>query len=301
VIERDVTEHEPTGLVVASYGPRGKVDTGSETAARYVVKGRKLRVVCGDRVALQKQSSGAEWLVTAVLPRTNVLERPDSRGRSELIAANLDCLALVLAPEPRPDFYIADRYLCAAELLPADILIIWNKSELVTSLPLELKNYRTLGYTVIATNATNGDGVAELETHFRGGTGMLVGQSGVGKSSLINCLLPSAEIRTGALSTGSGEGKHTTTTSIMHTLPSGGRLIDSPGVREFAPVIHDPSRVAAGFVEIARHASACRFSNCQHLREPDCAVKEAVAENEITAHRYDSYKRLRNIGATLQR
>ena len=165
MIERDVTEHELTGLVVASYGPRGKVDTGTETAARYVVKGRKLRVVCGDRVALQKQSSGAEWLVTAVLPRTNVLERPDSRGRSELIAANLDCLALVLAPEPRPDFYIADRYLCAAELLPADILIIWNKSELVTSVPLELKNYRTLGYTVIATNAVNGDGVAELKQH----------------------------------------------------------------------------------------------------------------------------------------
>lgn len=301
MIERDVAQHEPTGLVVASYGARGKVDTGTQSAARYVVKGRKLRVVCGDRVTLRKQSRGAEWLVTAILPRTNVLERPDSRGRSELIAANLDCLALVLAPEPRPDFYIADRYLCAAELMPTEMVIIWNKSDLATSVPLELENYQTLGYTVIATSAANGDGVAQLAAQFRRGTGMLVGQSGVGKSSLINCLLPSADVSIGELSTGSGEGKHTTTTSIMHTLPDGGRLIDSPGVREFAPVVNDLSRVATGFIEIARHAAACRFSNCQHLREPDCAVKQAVADNEITAHRYDSYKRLRNIGAALQR
>ena len=285
---------DTTGRVVASYGPRGKADVGTGAPVRYVVKGRKLRVVCGDRVTMRKQNSGVEWLVTDILPRTNELERPDSRGRAELIAANLDCVALVLAPEPQPDFYIADRYLCAAELMHAEAVVIWNKCELAASMPLELQNYQALGYTVIASSAADGDGVAELAAHFRGGTGMLVGQSGVGKSSLINCLLPSADVSTGALSTGSGEGKHTTTTSIMHTLPTGGRLIDSPGVREFAPVVHDPAAVATGFVEIARHASACRFSNCQHLREPSCAVKEAVDKQEITAHRYDSYKRLRN-------
>lgn len=294
-----VPEHDVTGLVVVSYGPRGKVDTGNETAARYVVKGRKLRVVCGDRVTLQKRAGSAEWLVTAVLPRTNELERPDSRGRSELMAANLDCLAIVLAPEPQPDFYIADRYLCAAELLPADAVVIWNKCDLAASVPLEIENYRAMGYSVLATSASSGEGVADLATRFRGGTGMLVGQSAVGKSSLINCLLPSAEVTTGALSSGSGEGKHTTTVSLMHTLPGGGRLIDSPGVREFAPVVNDPTRVAHGFIEIDRCATTCRFSNCQHLREPNCAVKEAVADKQITAHRYESYKRLRNSAAAL--
>jgi ribosome biogenesis GTPase len=288
------TKDDTTGRVVASYGPRGKADVGTGAPVRYVVKGRKLRVVCGDRVTLRKQTSGAEWLATAILPRTNELERPDSRGRAELIAANLDCLALVLAPEPQADFYIADRYLCAAELMHAEAVVIWNKCELAGSMPPDLTNYQALGYDVITTSAVDGTGVAELAAHFSGGTGMLVGQSGVGKSSLINCLLPSAEVSTGALSTGSGEGKHTTTTSIMHTLPTGGRLIDSPGVREFAPVVHDLAMVATGFIEIARHASACRFSNCQHLREPNCAVKEAVDQHEITAHRYDSYKRLRN-------
>ncbi|MCP4001279.1 MAG: ribosome small subunit-dependent GTPase A [Gammaproteobacteria bacterium] len=283
---------QQTGLVVASFGNRGQLDPGDGSAQRYVLKGRKLRVVCGDRVNWQAQPQGNELLVTSIHTRDNALERPNSRGQTELVAANLSRLVVVLAPEPAPDFFIADRYLCAAEMMATDTLIIWNKSDLNVPIPAEIKNYQALGYGLMGISATTGSGVQEVLTTLAKDISMLVGQSGVGKSSLINNLIPDADVTTGELSTVSREGKHTTTASIMHTLPNGGRLIDSPGVREFVPFIHDPTRVQTGFKEIIERAAGCRFSNCQHIREPNCAVKAAVESSTITARRYESYKRL---------
>jgi ribosome biogenesis GTPase len=288
-----------TGLVVASFGNRGHLDPGDGTAQRYVVKGRRLRVVCGDRVTWQTQAKGNELLVTAIHERTNALERPDSRGRSELAAANLARLVIVLAPEPEPDFFIADRYLCAAEMMGAETLILWNKCDLNAPIPAEIESYRALGYPLIETSANTTDDLTELTTALATDISMLVGQSGVGKSSLINQLIPDADVKIGELSSASREGKHTTTASIMHTLPSGGRIIDSPGVREFTPVIRDPASVQMGFREIIERAAECRFSNCQHLREPNCAIKAAVDSGIVAARRYESYKRLRNSAEAL--
>jgi ribosome biogenesis GTPase len=292
-------EIQQTGLVVASFGNRGHLDPGDGSAQRYVLKGRRLRVVCGDRVAWQLQPKGNELLVTAIHERDNALERPDSRGRSELVAANLSRLVIVLAPEPEPDFFIADRYLCAAEMMAAEALIIWNKCDIDATIPAEIESYRSLGYTLMETSTNTPSGLTEFAAALTTDISMLVGQSGVGKSSLINQLVPDADVATSELSAASGEGKHTTTASIMHTLPSGGRLIDSPGVREFAPVIRDPTRVQIGFREVVEKAAGCRFSNCQHLREPNCAIKAAVDSGAIDARRYESYKRLRNSAEAL--
>jgi ribosome biogenesis GTPase len=290
---------QQTGLVVASFGNRGQLDPGDGSAQRYVLKGRRLRVVCGDRVDWQAQAQGNELLVTAVHERDNALERPDSRGRTELVAANLSRLVVVLAPEPEPDFFIADRYLCAAEMMATDALIIWNKSDLNAPIPAEIKNYRALGYRLLEVSTKTDSGLKELLTTLATDISMLVGQSGVGKSSLINNLIPDTDVAIGELSSASREGKHTTTASIMHTLPSGGRLIDSPGVRDFAPVIRDPARVQIGFKEIIERAAECRFSNCQHIREPNCAIKAAIESGAVTERRYESYKRLRSNAESL--
>jgi ribosome biogenesis GTPase len=288
------------GLVIASYGRRGVLSDANGIQHRYVLKGRKLRPVCGDLVNWQKSDQSDDALVTTVLARKNALVRADARGRPETLAANLTCLAIVLAPQPTPDFYIADRYLCAAEILDVPAVLVWNKSDIDAMVPAELSAYEELGYRVLRCSAATGKGVTELLDTIGDGTAMLVGQSGVGKSSLINQLAPNAAVATGKLSDASREGKHTTTASFMHRLTTGGRLIDSPGVRDFAPSIDDVKDVQTGFVEIRKLAHGCRFGDCQHLREPDCAVKQAVESGRLDARRYASYKRLRNSAAQLK-
>jgi ribosome biogenesis GTPase len=287
------------GRIIASYGRRGVLDPGDGSQRRYVLKGRKIRAVCGDLVSWAEQKDSHEALVREIQPRKNVLERPDSAGRGELIAANLDRLFVVLAPAPEPDFFIADRYLCAAELMGATGLIIWNKTDLNPELPQQLAEYTKLGYEVLTVSCKLGEGTEQLAAHLKDGINMLVGQSGVGKSSLINLLVPDADAAIGELSLASSEGKHTTTASYMHTLLAGGELIDSPGVREFAPLIAELQTVPTGFREIRNLADGCKFNNCQHLREPDCEVKNALARGEISARRYESYKRLCNNVNTL--
>jgi len=293
-----------TGLVIASYGRRGILVNQDGIEHRYILKGRKLRVVCGDHVMWQSVDGSAEMIISEILERRNVLERPDSRGKPELIAANLSQIVVVLAPMPMPDFFLADRYLCAAAILGADAIINWNKTDLNDSLPEEINQelieYQALGYSVCPTSTKSGAGMESLESHLAKGVSMLVGQSGVGKSSLINRLVQDADVTVGALSTANQEGRHTTTASFMHTLSNGGKLIDSPGVREFAPVIRDPGKIQNGFTEILRLADNCRFSNCQHLREPDCAVKQGCDSGKISARRYESYKRLCNTTAALK-
>jgi ribosome biogenesis GTPase len=289
-----------TGLVIASYGQRGILADRDAIEHRYILKGRKLRVVCGDHVLWQAAERSGDAVVTDVQERRNALERPNTRGKSELIAANLSQIVVVLAPLPEPDFFLADRYLCAAELMGANALINWNKADLADSVPAEMSAYETLGYNICATSTKSGTGIHLLETSLAEGVSMLVGQSGVGKSSLINRLVPDADVNVGALSVANREGRHTTTASFMHTLPKGGQLIDSPGVREFAPVISDPGKIQNGFREIARLAYECRFADCQHLREPDCAVKQGCDSGEISGRRYESYKRLCNTTAALK-
>ncbi len=280
------------GLAIAAHGRRGILEDSAGRPRSYVVRSRQLRVVCGDRLSWQPGQSD-EVTVVGIDNRRNALRRLDTgRHHTEILAANLSLLAVVCARLPAPDWFVLDRYLCAAADMGATPLIVVNKSE--TGLPAteELENYQRIGYPVLQVSALAGTGLKALAEQFSGQTGILVGQSGVGKTSLINRLVPGTEADTASLSRSTDEGKHTTTASVMHRLPGGGRLIDAPGVRDFLPVIDAQDAVQGGFPEISAAALNCRFTNCRHLREPQCAVKTAMEAGEISPRRYESYRRM---------
>lgn len=282
-------------LVVATFRRRMNVrlPDGTEVSAR--VKGRRIHPVCGDEIVVEPLHNEREWLITAILPRRNQLTRPNMRGEIEILAANVTLLIAVAADPPKPDWFIVDRYLCAAEFMAIRAAVVYNKIDLspdIDALHRILDEYRRVGYTAIESSAKSGANLDQIGTLLKGEIGIIVGQSGVGKSSIINCLTNNASQRVAEVSTASGEGKHTTVNSSMLTLPGGGAVIDSPGVRDYAPAIDSLEQVVTGFKEILLLGHNCRFANCRHLREPQCAVKAAVESGEISARRYESYKRL---------
>jgi ribosome biogenesis GTPase len=236
--------------------------------------------------------------IDALEPRVNLLERIDARGRAEPVASNLDRVAAVVACEPLPDWFVVDRYWAGARLKDIDALLIVNKSDVhCEDLAAELANYRNLGLPCVEASARTGAGLAALRGALEGGATLLVGQSGVGKSSLVNVLVPDAAAQTAEL-TREMEGRHTTTTARRYRLSPGrspespSAVIDAPGVRDFAPPASLARAAERGFVEIHERAADCRFSDCRHLEEPQCAVRDAVRALEISARRYESYRRL---------
>jgi ribosome biogenesis GTPase len=301
-----LTASPPVSLhtVIAARGHRLELETpdGRRVPAR--TKGKRLRVVCGDRVEAEPLAGEADWLITAIGERRNALARIDSRGRAETLAANVDQLAVTIAVLPEPDFFIVDRYLCAAELMGIDAAVLYNKIDLrdaTEAEPAALSEYEALGYPVLRLSAECGIGLDALKRRLAGGISMLVGQSGVGKSSLINAIVPDADRRIAEVSLARREGRHTTVAAEMLVLPAGGRLIDSPGVRDFAPHIPDDADVDQGFREIRETSARCRFNDCRHRSEPDCAVQAAVAAGAISERRYASYRRLLNLTRQLRR
>ena len=279
--------------VIATYSRRMRLrlDDGQQVDAR--IMGKKLKPVCADRVHAEPLAGEADWLISGIAERRNALTRPNRRGIAEVLAANIDTLVVVAAPEPAPDWFIVDRYLCAAELMPTAAILVLNKTDRVMpdGVDVALAEYRQLGYGVIATSAKSGDNLARLGASLRGQTSLIVGQSGAGKSSIINKLSSTSQQKTQVISGKTGEGKHTTVNSTVLPLDAGGFVIDSPGVRDFAPAFTTGDAVAAGFVEIRNRAAECRFADCRHLKEPECAVKAAVQEGAISARRYESYRR----------
>jgi ribosome biogenesis GTPase len=282
-------------LVIATYSRRMSLclPNGDHVMAR--VKGKRLRPVCGDYVEAQPIPNEPDWLISDILPRRNELSRPNAQGQTEVLAANLDCLIVMAADPPAPDWFIVDRYLCAAELMGASAAVVFNKTDL--SQPggdsrRALSEYERIGYPIVLCSAKAGVNLDQIRGLLANNTAIIVGQSGVGKSSLINRLKEDADLPTAAVSTSSGEGRHTTVNSVMLHLPNGGAVIDSPGVRDYAPSIADVQDVMRGFPEIVKTSVGCRFSDCQHLREPDCAIKAAIDAGMISARRHESYKRL---------
>ena len=285
-----------TGRVRAAHGRRGRLETDSGDSLPYLVQGRRLKVVCGDRVDWVFDDQGKLAVITGVAPRTNALERqPPGRPGTEVLAANLSLMIVICAPTPEPDWFLVDRYLCTGELMGCRLLLASNKSDLAAqerhAVGL-LDDYQRVGYACLSVSAQTNQGIDALREALHNQTGILVGQSGVGKSSLINRLVPNADIATRPVSASTQEGTHTTTASAMHDLPGGGRLIDTPGVRDFVPVIPQAHSVQTGFPEILAAAEHCKFGNCRHLREPQCGVKDAVQNGAIAKRRYESYKRL---------
>ncbi|HMI76175.1 MAG TPA: ribosome small subunit-dependent GTPase A [Steroidobacteraceae bacterium] len=280
-----------TGTVLASFG-RGVLVQTSEGLVRCGLKGRKLRVVCGDRVTWGYPPSADGPSVEFIEPRRNLIERIDSRGRPEPVAANIDKLAIVVAPEPTPDWFLVDRYWAGAVLKDLEALIIVNKKDLGTDdIEPQLGEYRKLNLKCIEVSCQSGDGIADLERLLSGSVSLLVGQSGVGKSSLVNALAPEAAAQTAEL-TRDAEGRHTTTTARWYQLDPASAIIDAPGVRDFAPPAHLVRAAERGFVEVHERSVQCRFKDCRHMQEPGCAVRTAVINQQISTRRYESYRRL---------
>ena len=235
-----------------------------------------------------------------VLPRRTALYRSNARGGGEAVLANVTRLLVVIAPLPAPDPFVADRYLAAAESAGITATPVLNKMELgiEPSLRAQLDVYAAVGYECVTVSAANGEGIDALLSTCAGHVAALVGQSGVGKSSLVRRLAPDTQVEVGGLIRDE-EGRHTTTVSRLYELAGGGTLIDSPGVRDFAPAVAHLDPRHLGFREVARLAPGCRFLDCRHMREPGCAVRQAVESGRVDARRYESYRRLRRLAEEL--
>jgi ribosome biogenesis GTPase / thiamine phosphate phosphatase len=280
-----------TGTVLASYG-RGALVQAQQGVVRCGLLGRKLRVVCGDQVIWGTPASADGPSVESVEPRRNLIERIDARGRPEPVAANIDRLAIVVAPEPTPDLFLVDRYWAGAGMKDLDAILIVNKSDLgAENIQAQLQEYRKLNLTCLEVSCQTRTGIEQLATEFQGKVTMLVGQSGVGKSSLVNVLVPHADAQTDEL-TRDAEGRHTTTTARWYHLGPHAAIIDAPGVRDFAPPASLMRAAERGFIEIHERSVNCRFKDCRHMEEPGCAVRTAVVNGQISARRYESYRRL---------
>jgi len=282
--------------VTATYGRHLLVREASGKEVKARPFGRGLTVVCGDNVRCRVDPHHDEVHVEEVLPRRTALYRSNLRGATEPVVANLSRLLVVLAPRPAPDLFVIDRYLAAAESSGIAGLLVVNKADLgiTDELRAELEAYTAVGYRWLTCSVRGGTGIDSVQEVCVGGIAALVGQSGVGKSSLVGHLIPDAGVEIGSL-VREEEGRHTTTASRLFDLPRGGHLIDSPGVRDFAPAVDRLDLRSLGFVEVEKLAPQCRFSDCRHMREPNCAVRDASENGGMSPRRYESYRRLRRL------
>ncbi|MGM0785084.1 MAG: small ribosomal subunit biogenesis GTPase RsgA [Pseudomonadota bacterium] len=299
---------ERSGRVIAHFGRTIEVRPDeSDTPIRCHQRANLDGLVTGDRVVWRAACDADGQIVDGVVvargERDNVLERPDAYGQLKPVAANIDQILIVFAVEPAPHANLIDRYLVAAEATGIAPVLVLNKIDLLPEKGGELREllerYAALGYPEIATTTARDTGLDDLCTQLAGRTSVFVGQSGVGKSSLIDRLLPGEALRIGALSKDTRKGTHTTTTARLYAFQhrgaaetGSGELIDSPGIREFGLGHLDERQVAEGFIEFRTHLGHCRFRDCRHRQEPGCALREAVERGEIHPERFASYRRI---------
>lgn len=285
------------GLVVANFGAELVVEDVKGELHRCAGRRKLGRLVCGDRVQWQA-GDNSPCSIAKLEPRTSELARPDRNGQKKIIAANIDQILIITSALPAYNPGLVDRYLVTAETLGIAPVIVLNKIDLLgeaqfSDLEKQLEEYEKIGYTVVLTSATTAHGMDMLIPLLHDKTSIFVGQSGVGKSSLINVILPDANARVGEISEATGKGTHTTTTGWLYHLPNNnGDIIDSPGIREFGLWEITPQQISHGFREFGRYDEQCRFRNCIHHGEPGCAVAEAVKQGAISQRRYESYQRI---------
>ncbi|GJM08937.1 MAG: putative ribosome biogenesis GTPase RsgA [Lysobacteraceae bacterium] len=280
-----------TGRVIRFTGKTGLVEDAEELVVCQMRR-QKTIPVCGDLV--DWAPIDAQGVISKVHKRRNAFARADRHGRKRWVAANLDGICIVVAPHPEPTRDLLNRYLVACENLSIEPIIVCNKMDLAADMEHWValrERYQALGYAVAFTEATGGN-ATQFEQQLTQGVHILVGQSGVGKTALLNQLIPDLDLQTGRVSEATGKGTHTTTATTLYKRPAGGALIDSPGVWEFGIWKMSPEEVAHGFREFRQLLGQCRFHNCQHLHEPDCAVAAAADAGQIETERLASYRRI---------
>ncbi|TKI08510.1 small ribosomal subunit biogenesis GTPase RsgA [Martelella alba] len=290
------------GIVISRLGMHADVEAPDGALHRCNIRRTLTSLVTGDRVVWRpgaETAAGISGIIEAVHPRRSVLTRPDYYDGIKPIAANMDQIVIVSAVLPELSLNMIDRYLVACETLEVEPLIVLNKVDLLESdnrrkVERQLAVYGGIGYRVILVSSHTGEGMAQLEAALTGRISIFAGQSGVGKSSLLNALLPAGQdtILVNAVSDNSGLGQHTTTAARLYHFCHGGQLIDSPGVREFGLWHLDPEQITQGFVEFRGFLGGCKFRDCRHDTDPGCAIRAAVERGDIASVRFENYHQI---------
>jgi ribosome biogenesis GTPase len=279
-----------SGLVVAAHGRHCAVEVADGRILTCTTRGKRSSVVCGDRVDVLRVSND-QGVIESVSQRTSVLFRSDAH-REKLFAANVTQVVVVVAPWPVFSHDLLVRCLVGAEHAGAQSVVVLNKIDLPEARAVreQLARYPEIGYEVLPLAAKQD--VAPLLPRLEGHTSVLVGESGMGKSTLINRLLPAARAATAEVSLSLAAGRHTTTDTRLYHLNPRSRIIDAPGIKVFGLHHVDPADLARAFPDFRPWLGQCRFANCRHLREPDCAVDQAARDGEVAAARLQAYRRL---------
>lgn len=299
-LEDSSLEAEQTGIVISRFGQHADIETSDGVITRCNIRRTIESLVCGDKVQVRLNKDRLATIagvVEAVYPRSSWLSRPDLYDGVKIIAANIDQILITSAIVPEFSTQIIDRYLIAAETTNIPPIILVNKMDLLEEdkqrqLEQNLSLYQDLNYPVYRISANTEEGIESLQNLLKNKISVFVGQSGVGKSSIVNSLLPEAQLSTGDVSETSGLGQHTTTSAKLLHLPSGGSIIDSPGVREFALWHLTPEQVARGFIEFRQYLGCCKFRDCKHGDDPGCALQQAVKDGKITNQRFTNYHKI---------
>ncbi len=286
-----IKQYDKKTLVTELHGNRG-VLWDSDSGFQPFLKKKQDNVVIGDFVEYEALDESSV-LISKIEAPMNQVERLNKKGLKSNLVNNVTQILLVIAPEPKPNYLLVDKFILISELIECKLVIVLNKSDIKKGLfDHELIQYSNLGYELINISAKFGINTLEFKSILNNHCSLLVGQSGVGKSTITNLLLSSDNIKTRRLSEKSKKGKHTTTTTKIHLLNNDSFLIDTPGIENLHPNIKDITDIKKGFIEINGQELKCKYRDCSHLNEPSCVIKDMVETDTISKRRYDNYKKL---------